>query len=231
MSKKKSDVEQVQEKPVALKFQPSHPEQLDALKCCQENAIAFLTGPPGTSKTYTSIHYAISTVLDANSQVQKLYLSRPAVPMGRDLGFLPGTAKEKLAPFLQAVHATYKKQLAYSPKLLQEIERAVEYLPTQFIRGQTINDILVVDEAQNCTGEEILAICTRIGKGGKIIFCGDISQSDLKQSPLREAAVSLSGLTRKGLSVGHFEFSPAACVRHPLISAITERADRAGWSR
>lgn len=212
-----------------LPFEALHPEQNEALEVLEKNSIIFLTGCAGTAKTFVSMHHAISLVLDPDNAVKKLYLCRTIVPMGRDMGFLPGSPKDKIAPYLHAVTAAYKKQLAHDPKLLQKIERSVEFLPTQFIRGMTMNDVLVVDEAQNCTGEEILAICTRIGKGGKIIFCGDVAQSDLRYSPLREAAECLSGIRVKKESVAWFEFSDNACVRSGLTKAILKRAEGAAW--
>jgi phosphate starvation-inducible protein PhoH len=213
-----------------LPFEALHPEQHDALDCLEGSAIAFLLGPAGTSKSHCAMHHAISLAIDQDSKIHKIYLARPAVPMGRDIGFLPGTASEKLEAFLFPLANIRKKILAHDAKLAQKVERMIEILPLSHARGLTIeNSVAIIDEAQNCTGEEILAICTRIGRGGKIIFCGDVAQSDLKYSPLREAAIDLDGLSRKGMKISQFEFSIDACVRHPLVGAILNKTEGARW--
>lgn len=213
-----------------IPFEALHPEQNDALDCLERSSIVFLTGPAGTSKSHCAMHHAISLAADPDSPVKKIYLARPAVPMGRDIGFLPGTTAEKLEAYLAPLTNIRKKILEHDPKLATKIERMIEVLPLSHARGITVeNAVAIIDEAQNCEGEEILAMCTRIGRGGKIIFCGDVVQSDLRYTPLREAAIDLNGLSRKQHSVGWFEFSVNACIRHPLTSVILKKAEGARW--
>lgn len=213
-----------------LPFEALHPEQNKAMETLQRNSVVFLTGPAGCAKTHTAMHYALSAVLDPDDPIKKIHLSRPAVVMGKELGFTPGDISEKLSVFLTAPVSIYKKILEHDPKQIAKVQRLIESLSIGHCRGRTIErSVLIIDEAQNCTGEEVLSLCTRVGKLGKVIFCGDAAQADLRYSPLREAAECLNGIRVKRESVGWFEFSMDACVRSGLTQAIIKKSEGAPW--
>jgi phosphate starvation-inducible PhoH-like protein len=100
--------------------------------------------------------------------------------VGHSLGFLPGSLDEKFNPYLEAFQENLIK--CYDKVKVEELisSKKVNALPVQFIRGKTIDDILIVEEAQNLTKAEMLAILTRLGKSGKIIINGDNEQKDIK---------------------------------------------------
>jgi phosphate starvation-inducible PhoH-like protein len=115
-------------------------------------------------------------------QCNHIYVTRATIEVGGSLGFLPGDLEDKFNPYLEAFQENLEK--CYDKLKIQELvknKRVLAY-PIQFIRGKTIDDVLVVEEAQNLTKAEMLAILTRLGKTGKIIINGDNEQKDIKES-------------------------------------------------
>jgi phosphate starvation-inducible PhoH-like protein len=202
-----------------IRFKPKHAEQLQALEVLFENDIVFLCGPAGTAKTFLATYYALTREC-------RILLSRPNVCMGREMGFLPGEVENKLDPFLQPVFEAVEK-------LTGSKDRSnLEVLPIAYARGRTVEKAtLIVDEAQNMEPSEFVSIMTRIGDGGKIIFCGDSMQSDIRRSPIDRVAETFDGKHRAGKSIGRFTFSRDAIVRHPLVSMILEISEGAEWNR
>lgn len=216
---------------VELSFRPSHPQQLDAIYCLQNSAISFLTGPPGTAKTHVSTYHAIKRLLDPADRVRRIYLTRPAVTQGAEIGFLPGDADAKMNPFLRPIINSFSKLLRYDAGMIATLERSLEVLPLSYIRGWTFEDsVLLVDEAQNLQGKEIKTIMTRLGRGGQVIFTGDCTQGDLHQSVIEEAAYDFAGIERSGRKIGWFKFTRDACVRDPLVSAVDEMCEGFPWA-
>ncbi len=224
---RRSEIITIKPEPPCLTFKPKHPQQLEALQCCRANAITFLSGPAGTAKTFCATWYAMSTALEHSTM--RVFISRPAVTSGAEIGFLPGSAEDKMNPFLQPIVDAYTKLAGTS---LDRVKSLVKTLPLCYIRGRTIeNAILIVDEAQNLTPDEIVTIVTRVGEGGKIILCGDVMQNDLYRgySVLEQAAATFDGACVHGRSVGWYRFTSEAIVRDPLTSELIDRASRAEW--
>lgn len=154
-------------------------EQKRAKSIIIDNEIIVVTGPAGTGKTMV----VAQTVLDLifRGEVDKIFITRPTQQVGSSLGFLPGNLSEKLDPYLDP----FKDNLygCYDRTKIDTMikEERIEGTALQFIRGRTYGQgkILVVDEAQNTTKVEMLAILTRLGKGGRIILVGDVSQKDI----------------------------------------------------
>jgi phosphate starvation-inducible PhoH-like protein len=113
-------------------------------------------------------------------EYESIYVTRAAVEVGHSLGFLPGSLNEKFDPYLEAFKENLVK--CYDKGKIDTLiqDGKVVALPVQFIRGKTIDDVLVVEEAQNLSKAEMLAILTRLGKNGKIIINGDNEQKDIK---------------------------------------------------
>ena len=117
----------------------------------------------------------------SKKQISCIYNTRAAVEVGKSLGFLPGALNEKFDPYMEALVENLNKCCQDKnevQKLIQD--EKIKALPVQFIRGKTVDDILIVEEAQNLTKAEMLAILTRLGKNGKIIINGDNEQKDIK---------------------------------------------------
>ena len=204
-------------------FSPLNQEQRDAMRLLRKSDICFLVGPAGTAKTYCAVAYAVQQFIDHEVEIS---ISRPAIQQGENIGFLPGDANQKLSPFLEPIFYAVEKLMGRNLDASRAVKSALKIVPLSLIRGRNIdNSTLIIDEAQNLTWGEIKTICTRIGEGGKIIFCGDVEQNDLRGggSRLEEAAHALSGIEAEGHSIGSHVFSDESIVRHPLVGPVLRR--------
>ena len=178
----------------------------------------FATGPAGSGKTYVSIALAVRAL--KNKEIRKIVLSRPAVEAGEKLGFLPGDMREKIDPYLQPLYDALQDMIP-AQKLTEYMEQSViQIAPLAFMRGRTLNDaVVILDEAQNTTTQQIKMFLTRMGQNTKMIITGDMTQIDLprsERSGLKEAMLILKDV--KGISF--VEMSEKDIVRHRLVTRI-----------
>jgi len=183
-----------------------------------ENDLLFAVGPAGSGKTYTAIALAVRAL--KNKEVRRIVLSRPAVEAGEKLGFLPGDMKEKIDPYLQPLYDALQDMLPDS-KLNEFMEKGIiQIAPLAFMRGRTLSDaVVILDEAQNTTVQQLKMFLTRLGLGGKMIVTGDLTQIDLptsQKSGLRDAIDRFRKI--KGIKI--IEFNEKDIVRHPLVKHI-----------
>jgi phosphate starvation-inducible protein PhoH len=162
-------------------IQPLTENQKGFFDAYDESQIMLLHGIAGTGKTYIALYHALEEVLDKSSNFNKVVIVRSAVP-SRDIGHLPGDEKEKTEvytePYIEICADLFERPDAY--QRLSE-QKAVQFLITSFVRGITLsNSIIIVDECQNITHTQTEMVIGRLGKGGKMVFCGDLSQVDLK---------------------------------------------------
>jgi PhoH-like ATPase len=180
------------------RIRPRNREQTFALELLLNDAIPLVTleGQAGTGKTLLAIAAGLHQVVD-EKRYTRLLISRPIVPMGRDLGYLPGDVSEKLTPWMQPLYDNFDlifrtsdaaNQPAYWRRGHEELlERGLLQIePLTYIRGRSIpKQFLIIDEAQNLTPHEVKTILTRAGEGTKIVLTGDVEQID---SPYLDAA-------------------------------------------
>ena len=188
-----------------------------------KNDLMFATGPAGSGKTYTAIALAVRAL--KNKQVRKIILSRPAVEAGEKLGFLPGDMKDKIDPYLQPLYDALEDMIPPF-KLREYLEtHVIQIAPLAFMRGRTLSDaVIILDEAQNTTPQQIKMFLTRLGFNSKMIVTGDMTQIDLpasQQSGLIHAMRVLKNV--KGISF--IEFNKKDIIRHKLVSRIVEAYD------
>ena len=188
-----------------------------------KNDLMFATGPAGSGKTYTAIALAVRAL--KNKQVRKIILSRPAVEAGEKLGFLPGDMKDKIDPYLQPLYDALEDMIPPF-KLREDLEtHVIQIAPLAFMRGRTLSDaVIILDEAQNTTPQQIKMFLTRLGFNSKMIVTGDMTQIDLpasQQSGLIHAMRVLKNV--KGISF--IEFNKKDIIRHKLVSRIVEAYD------
>ena len=188
-----------------------------------KNDLMFATGPAGSGKTYTAIALAVRAL--KNKQVRKIILSRPAVEAGEKLGFLPGDMKDKIDPYLQPLYDALEDMIPPF-KLREYLEtHVIQIAPLAFMRGRTLSDaVIILDEAQNTTPQQIKMFLTRLGFNSKMIVTGDMTQIDLpasQQSGLIHAMRVLENV--KGISF--IEFNKKDIIRHKLVSRIVEAYD------
>ena len=185
--------------------------------------LCFATGAAGSGKTFIAICLAVKAL--KAKQVRRIILSRPAVEAGEKLGFLPGEMKDKLDPYLQPLYDALG-ELIPAPKLKDLIDTGViQIAPLAFMRGRTLSDaVVILDEAQNTTPQQMKMFLTRLGMNSKMVITGDFTQIDLPRgvpSGLRDALDKLEGIR----GIGFVHFGKQDIVRHPLVSAIVERYD------
>jgi phosphate starvation-inducible PhoH-like protein len=200
------------------------PNQKAYLKNIFSNAVNFGIGPAGTGKTYLAVACAVEAL--QKERVQRVVLVRPAVEAGERLGFLPGDMVQKVDPYLRPLYDASYEMLGFE-RVARLIERnVIEVAPLAFMRGRTLNDAFVIlDEAQNTTGEQMKMFLTRVGNHSKAVVNGDVTQVDLpsgKVSGLRQAQEVLAGV--EGIKFIHF--TDHDVVRHPLVQKIVLAYER-----
>jgi phosphate starvation-inducible PhoH-like protein len=153
-------------------------EQKDVKRLIRENQIVIVTGRAGSGKSLVSAQTALDFLF--KKECDSIYVTRATIEVGATMGLLPGTLDEKFNPYLEAFVENLEK--CYEKTRIQEMvrEKKIVAYPVQFIRGKTIDDVLVVEEAQNLSKSQMLAILTRLGKTGKIIVNGDNEQKDIR---------------------------------------------------
>ncbi|MDR3192233.1 MAG: PhoH family protein [Treponema sp.] len=186
--------------------------------------ISFGIGPAGTGKTFLAIAESLRLVL--SKKMRKLVLTRPVVEAGENLGFLPGDLAQKISPYLRPLYDAMESLVSFETIRRLEETRAIEIAPLAYMRGRSLNDcVVVLDEAQNTTKEQMKMFLTRIGQGARAVITGDITQIDLPRridSGLLHAVSVLSGV--EGI---HFSFLHTAdVVRNPLVKKIIEAYER-----
>jgi phosphate starvation-inducible protein PhoH and related proteins len=184
------------------------------------HTIVFGIGPAGTGKTYLAMAKAVNAL--QTKQVNRIILTRPAVEAGERLGFLPGTLSEKIDPYLRPLYDALHDMM--DPELIPKLMSAgvIEVAPLGYMRGRTLSDsFIILDEAQNTTGEQMKMFLTRLGFNSKIVVTGDITQVDLPggaNSGLRAVMRILDGID----DIHFAELTSADVVRHRLVAEIVD---------
>lgn len=197
--------------------------QGDYLDAMQAHDLTFCCGPAGTGKTYLAVAAAVARL--KAGQVRKLVLARPAVEAGEKLGFLPGTMQDKVNPYLRPLLDGLHDMMEF-----EQIQRlmavdVIEIVPLAFMRGRTLNDALVIlDEAQNTTRNQMLMFLTRLGHGSKMIVTGDTSQIDL-EDPRDSGLVDAVRRLHRTPGVAMVTLTGQDIVRHSLVQQIVEAYD------
>jgi phosphate starvation-inducible PhoH-like protein len=159
-------------------IQPKTPNQQRLLKAIDNHEITVTLGPAGTGKTFCSASKVAQLYLQGG--YNNIILSRANVPTGRTLGAFPGTIEEKLSPWLMPITSVLEKQFGKTKYEYLISRQIIQMQPLETIRGRSFeNSLVIVDESQNLTFDEIKAITTRLGEGSKMILSGDASQSDV----------------------------------------------------
>lgn len=205
-----------------IKSRSENQQQL--IDAYEKNDMVFAVGPAGTGKTYLSIALAVKALKE--KAIKKIILSRPAVEAGEKLGFLPGDMKDKIDPYLQPLYDALEDMIP-AVKLQDMMEKhIIQIAPLAFMRGRTLSDaVVILDEAQNTTSQQIRMFLTRMGMNTKMIITGDLTQIDLpreQRSGLKEALKILDGVE----GIGVVTLGQKDIVRHKLVTRIVNAYDK-----
>jgi Phosphate starvation-inducible protein PhoH, predicted ATPase len=208
---------------------PKTATQRRYIEAIQNKDLTFGIGPAGTGKSFLAVAMAVQALFQ--KQVDRIILTRPAVEAGEKLGFLPGDLQDKVDPYLRPLYDALF-DLADAERVTKMLEkRIIEVAPLAFMRGRTLNSaFIILDEAQNTTGEQMKMFLTRIGFGSKVVVTGDITQIDLprgQRSGLKEAERVLQGIPE----IEFVYFSKKDVVRHRLVQLIVEAYEQKAGSR
>ncbi len=197
---------------------PKTKGQRDYLEAIESNDIVVAVGPAGTGKTYLAVAKAVEAL--ARKRVRRIILARPAVEAGESLGFLPGDLQAKIDPYLRPLYDALGDMMP-AERVQRAIEdRVIEIAPLAYMRGRTLADaFIILDEAQNSTGPQMMMFLTRLGVNSKTVVTGDKTQIDLpprEESGLVQVERILANVD--GVAVRYLD--DADVVRHRLVREI-----------
>lgn len=201
------------------------PGQKVYLEKIEASDITFGVGPAGTGKTYLAVAMAVQAL--KAKKVKRIILTRPAVEAGEKLGFLPGDLQAKIDPYLRPLYDSLQDMLDQEKFESYLTSGVIEIAPLAFMRGRTLNDaFIILDEAQNTTGEQMKMFLTRMGYSSKVVVTGDVTQIDLPRHITSGLAVAKRVLSRIEGIAWH-EFTEVDVVRHPLVGRIIKAYEAA----
>lgn len=206
------------------KFLSDHQEEY--YNILKNNQITVASGPAGVGKSYIAMKAAVDLLMDPNNSYEKIIIVRPAVEAEEKLGSLPGNLEEKLDPYIFPSYYLLNKIIGKDAREKLKEAEVIEVFALAFMRGMNIdNSILVFEEAQNSTPNQMKLLLTRIGYNSKFFISGDLEQTDRykdkKQSGLYDAIQRFKDVR----DIGVYDFRDAKNVRNPLISKILSKYD------
>ena len=221
MSKKKKKLnQQQQQNHFSLRtISPLTLNQSSTFKAFEQGKHLLLHGVAGTGKTYISLYLALNEVLN-KSRYKHIVVIRSVVP-SRDMGFLPGSAKEKAKvyeePYKMICDDLFGRGDGYD---ILKMKRMLDFTTTSFLRGVTFNDaIIIVDECQNMIQQELDTVMTRVGNNCRIVFCGDFRQTDLAKHEERRGLLTFMNILDKMSCFEKIEFGKEDIVRSALVKS------------
>jgi len=199
------------------KVRPQSPGQALLIEEMGKNALVVAVGPAGTGKTYLAVTAAVEAM--ESGRVDRIVLSRPAVEAGETLGFLPGDLHEKMSPYLRPLYDALNDRLGVKRLKQYLADGLIEIAPIGFMRGRTLNNaFVVIDEAQNCTYNQIKMLLTRLGWHSTMVLTGDPDQSDLLSGMSGLADIAKKLEVVPGIAV--VRLMDHDIVRHPLVASM-----------
>ncbi|MCX5710116.1 MAG: PhoH family protein [Candidatus Omnitrophica bacterium] len=206
------------------KIGPRTQGQREYVEAISKYDIVFGVGPAGTGKTYLAMAAAVEAL--RKQEVRRIILTRPAIEAGESLGFLPGDMIAKISPYLRPLYDAIYDMLE-AERIEKYLETGiVEVAPLAYMRGRTLNDaFIILDEAQNCTAEQMKMFLTRLGFDSKAVITGDLTQSDLPEGkPI--GLMQAQEILKEIEGIKFIYFTGHDVVRHALVQRIIEAYDK-----
>lgn len=198
--------------------------QKKLIKTILDNEVTFCQGLAGSGKTHIAIGVAIDLLV--SEKVDKIIISRPVVEAGERLGYLPGTAEEKLHPYLIPILDEINKFISMSDYVRLKNENKIEIVPLGLMRGRNFhNAFIVADECQNATYEQLKMLITRIGFDSKLVLTGDAAQSDLYRNQ-KGGFVKMIDILEDIEGIGIAFLEACDIIRNPIIGKILQRLEK-----
>lgn len=197
-----------------------NPEQQEIVKRSHNDAISIFIGKPGSGKTLLGVYIAMVNKLKKDNEINRIVITRPTVS-DEQLGFLPGDVKDKMDPWMQPIYQNMYLCVNKQEVIKLVDKNEIEICPIAYTRGRTLgNCIIIADEVQNLTRKQIEMLIGRLGKGSRMILCGDISQVDLKNK--KDSGLQyLISLVKDINNVNVYELMSNH--RHPVLDILLER--------
>jgi phosphate starvation-inducible PhoH-like protein len=205
------------------RLKPKTENQKEYIRTIAENTITFCQGLAGSGKTHIAIGMAIEYLLD--EKVSRIIITRPVLEAGEKIGYLPGTAEEKLHPYLLPIidEIHYFISLAHYASL--KLNNKIEVVPLGLMRGRNFhNSFIVADECQNASYDQLKMLLTRIGNNSKMVLTGDVGQSDLNRN-LRGGFIEIINTLNGVDGIGFAKLDSTDIIRNPIIAKVLSRLD------
>lgn len=188
------------------------------------NQITICSGPAGVGKSYISMKAAVDLLLDSSNSYEKIIIVRPAVEAEEKLGSLPGNLEEKLDPYIFPSYYLLNKIIGKDAREKLKEAEIIEVFALAYMRGMNIdNSILIFEEAQNATPNQIKLLLTRIGYNSKFFISGDLEQTDRYKDKTQTGLYDALQRFNNVNDIGIYDFRNAKNVRNPLIAKILEK--------
>jgi phosphate starvation-inducible PhoH-like protein len=214
-----TEIDSSRDKSYLRKIKPRSDGQRSLMEAIESHNLTLAIGPAGSGKTYLAISAAVEALEEG--KVEKIILSRPAMEAGESLGYLPGDMHEKMAPYLRPLYDALGDRMG-GKRVRQLLEEGIiEIAPVGFMRGRTLNNaFVVIDEAQNCTYQQLKMLLSRLGWHSTMVVTGDPDQSDLLQgmSGLADIAEKFQALE----NIAVVKLKSEDIVRHPLVAEMLD---------
>ena len=189
-----------------------------------KNQITICSGPAGVGKSYIAMKAALDLLADPNNQYEKIIIVRPAVEAEEKLGSLPGNVEEKLDPYIFPSYYLMNKIIGKEARERLKENDIIEVFALAYMRGMNIdNSILIFEEAQNSTPNQMKLLLTRIGFNSKFLISGDLEQTDRYKDKTHSGLYDVIKKFKDVNDIGVFEFGDGDIVRNPLITKILKR--------
>lgn len=205
------------------RLKPRTENQKEYIRTVADNTITFCQGLAGSGKTHIAIGMALEYLLE--NKVKKIIITRPVIEAGEKIGYLPGTAEEKLHPYLLPILDEVTHFITSAHYASLKLNNKIEIVPLGLMRGRNFhNSFIVADECQNASYDQLKMLLTRTGTDSKMVLTGDVGQSDLHKH-LRGGFIDMINALKMVDGIGISELTGVDIIRNPIIVKILGRLD------